>query len=125
MTSLYNEKIIEELCVANHVVSAEDGKEALSFLESTKKNRAQPELILVDIYMPTMNGWEFIEQCQKQNLIAEKSTAVVVLTSSRNPEDEKHARTLPGVIGFLTKPLSEPALMEVIKQHFADVVPMR
>jgi CheY-like chemotaxis protein len=122
MTNLYNQKIVEDLCIADHVIPAENGKEALDFLEHNQKNHSQPDLIFVDINMPEMSGWDFLAKCNKLKYEKGKPPLIVMLTVSHNVEDEKLARSIPNVIDYLTKPLTESKLLYFIKTHFSDVV---
>ncbi len=122
MTNLFNEKMLDNLCVAENIVTAEDGEEALRYLESSQKNHTYPELILVDIFMPKMSGWMFLEKFSRMNFDRQKKPAVVVLTHSHEAGNYDHALSIPGVIGFLNKPLTEGDVMEILNQHFHSVV---
>lgn len=122
MTNLFNEKMLENLCVADHIVTAENGEEALKYLEDSIRNHTYPELILVDIFMPGMSGWAFLEKFGKLNFEEEKKPAVVVLTHSHDAGNFDHALSIPGVIGYLNKPLTEGDMMELMNQHFHSVV---
>lgn len=122
MTNLFNEKMLENLCVADHIVTAENGEEALKYLEDSIRNHTYPELILVDIFMPGMSGWAFLEKFGKLNFDEEKKPAVVVLTHSHDAGNFDHALSIPGVIGYLNKPLTEGDMMELLNQHFHSVM---
>lgn len=122
MTNLFNEKMLENLCIADSIVTAEDGVEALKYLERSLKNNTYPELILVDIFMPKMSGWMFLEKFNKLKFPTGKKPGVVVLTHSHESGNYDQALAIPGVIGFLNKPLTESDIMELLHQHFASVV---
>ncbi len=122
MTNLFNEKMLENLCIADTIVTAEDGEEALKYLDRSVKNHTYPELILVDIFMPKMSGWMFLEKFNKLKFPPGKKPAVVVLTHSHEEGNHEQALAIPGVIGFLNKPLTESDVMELLNQHFASVV---
>src|SRR4051812_47898983 len=89
----YNQIILEEMNIAENIVVAENGLEALDILK--KEDNDQPDLILLDINMPKMNGWEFLDAYKKLNL--KENDIVVVLTTSMNPEDKKKAEQITGV----------------------------
>ncbi|MCS6968680.1 MAG: PAS domain S-box protein [Cytophagales bacterium] len=73
-------------------------EEALEFLKKAKK---KPSLILLDIIMPGMNGWQFLEQFEQ---LPEKPP-VFMLSSSLRRADQEEARRYPSVVDFITKPL--------------------
>ena len=73
--NFFHQLAINELDIANKIQLATDGYEALEMLE--KKNACIPELIFLDINMPRMNGWEFLEEYKK---IAEsRQTKIIII----------------------------------------------
>lgn len=112
--------VIAEAGVTKKVVEQPDGKSALDYLIKEDEN-AQPELIFLDINMPRMNGWEFLEAYEQLSLTKRKGTIVVImLTTSIFPKDRERAEQLPNFSGFLNKPLTEEDLLKVIQKHFPD-----
>ena len=80
-----------------------DGTPALSYLCDTANPR--PDLILLDVNMPRMNGFEFLEAAtQTPGLVL--SPVVVMLTTSLNPRDRQRAESFAVVRDFLNKPLT-------------------
>lgn len=77
-----------------------------------------PELILLDINMPVMNGWEFIEQFAEKYLPHFPNCKIIILTSSVNPEDKEHAEKNERVLDFMPKPLSIVGLENLKKSHY-------
>lgn len=122
MTNLFNEKMLENLCIADNIITAEDGEEALKYLESSKRNHTYPELILVDLFMPKMSGWAFLEKYNTLKFEKGHKPSVVVLTHSNDTGNHEKALSIPGVIGFLNKPLTEEDIMEIVNVHFHGVV---
>jgi PAS domain S-box-containing protein len=112
----YHKTIIEQLDIANTVQLTGNGIEALAFI--TKENQMFPELIFLDIDMPKMNGWEFLEALEK--LERKEKTVVVMLTSSQDPESRKKAEQIKEVDDYLLKPLNEGSLMKIVEKHFPD-----
>jgi response regulator of citrate/malate metabolism len=79
-----------------------NGKESLDFL----LNEYKPEeryLVLLDINMPVLNGWEFLDEIKTKEF--SKEIMVIIVTSSVNSNDKVKAKNYPQVIGFLEKPL--------------------
>ena len=103
---------------AAEVVTAIDGSDALEyfdtlFTEESNPVENAPELILLDINMPVMNGWEFLQAYVP--LYSEKlaNTKIVILSSTIDPEDFALAKQYPVVVQFISKPLSIENLEEL------------
>ena len=78
-------------------------------------NKAETSfLILLDINMPVMNGWDFLEQLEKLDLPHQVFVAMV--TSSINTSDRKKAEKYPLIISFLEKPLSRSAFKDLLQR---------
>ncbi|WP_020528896.1 response regulator [Flexithrix dorotheae] len=90
-----------------------NGKEALEYLSNAKNNF--PGLIMVDLIMPIMDGFEFLEKYDKTFLSKHPNTIVVVFTTSINPRDKTKALSFKCVNGFLEKPIGKEELAKVLK----------
>lgn len=115
-TSFYNEKIVNKHQHFGTVVSVTNGKAALEYLQSAIEGEAlKPDIIFLDINMPAMNGWEFIEAYN--NMFAPKFTAnikLVILTTSSSPDDFEKSKQYSIVNSYINKPLSLPVLDDVL-----------
>jgi CheY-like chemotaxis protein len=103
---------------AQEVDTAIDGSEALEyferlFAEATDPVAAAPELILLDINMPVMNGWEFLQEYNPRFRDRLTNTHIVILSSTIDPEDFALAKQYPVVAQFISKPLSVENLEEL------------
>lgn len=93
-----------------------NGKEAYDELSHhIKYNEELPDLILLDLNMPIMDGWEFLEVFSE--LKYEKQISVIILTSSINPEDAERAKSYKVVKDFLSKPLTMDKLDSILKEN--------
>lgn len=114
----YNQIILEEMDIVDEIKIAENGVEAIKMLENNDQD--QPELILLDINMPKMNGWEFLETYKKLHADQDNKKIVVVLTTSMNPEDKKKADEISGVSEFNIKPLTPQMLEKILEKYSRD-----
>lgn len=114
---------------AGEVDTVIDGSEALDYFENLFASGADPvaaapELILLDINMPVINGWEFLQEYTLRFLDKLPGTKIVILSSTIDPEDFALAKKFPVVVQFISKPLSVENLEEmkanpVMKPHFS------
>lgn len=114
-TNFLNSLIIKEAEIAENILIALNGEEALTILQNNViNNNPQPELILLDINMPNMNGWEFIKEYKKDNVLKNSKSLIIMLSTSFNPEDEIKALQIPEIKSFKNKPLTLDMLNEVL-----------
>jgi CheY-like chemotaxis protein len=91
------------------IIAAHDGEEALNLLSSLEQ---QPAIIFLDINMPRMNGFEFLEHYDKAKI---QPTVVFLLSSSDHESDKKKAEAFECVQGYVVKPLNETELTDLIQ----------
>lgn len=115
--NVYHQLIIKRMDIAESTVVVNDGFEALAYL---KKQDRIPELIFLDINMPKMNGWEFLEEYKNLDASQKAKTVIMMLSTTSSPEEIKKAKEIEEVTGFRTKPLSPAMLTEIIQQYFGD-----
>jgi CheY-like chemotaxis protein len=117
--NMYHQIILEEMNIAHRIDFALNGLEALAYLKD-EKLEAAPEMIFLDLNMPKMNGWEFLEHYKHLNKEQKARVVLVILTTSANPDHIKKAQEIEEVTGFETKPLSKPMLNDLLNKHFPD-----
>lgn len=103
--------LLNKLNLCENVTFCRNGDEALKYLNECNDNF--PELILLDINMPVMDGFEFIETFQGLNMDKNK-TRIIIYTASFNAKDIEVLRNI-GFNDFIIKPLTEEKLTDILK----------
>ncbi|HLX90082.1 MAG TPA: response regulator [Puia sp.] len=117
-TFMYKMVIGESGCAAN-IQIAHGGEEALGLLHQTDQDSSPyPDLVFLDINMPRMDGWEFLEQLQAVKLNGGKYPVIVMLSTSLNPDDEIRARRINEVSAYRHKPLTVDMVREIVAEYF-------
>jgi len=84
-----------------------EAQKALNFLEENTKNEEMlPDVILLDLNMPVMDGWDFLKVFEKLNKELKKNIRVFIVSSSVDEKDVLRSKLFEGVKGFISKPLS-------------------
>src|SRR5690606_421630 len=112
------ERIVQSTGLAGNISKALNGREALSYLKpngGTKK----PQVILLDLNMPLMNGFEFIKAYRELDIEGKDDILIILVTSSNDPSDIQQAKDL-GIKYYLTKPLSADAIKGIFRTEFQN-----
>lgn len=117
--NFYNQFLIQNLGITDNVVVTKNGKEALDYLEKAGKGEAKsPSLILLDINMPVMNGFEFIEAYEGLPENWKSQILVVMLTTSLHDADLQRAKAHPSIAEYFYKPMMEQGLNDLVEKYF-------
>jgi CheY-like chemotaxis protein len=108
---LYTRIVLERAGLAQRVIAEESAARALALLEGPEPPPV--DLILLDINMPGMDGFDFLQAYM--HLPAQRRRAVVMLTSSPDPDDRQRAEAFDCVKGYLIKPLDLAQAREVVQ----------
>lgn len=101
-------KIIETKRLCDNLLIFKDGKESIDYFEAIIQSLSEddiPEIILLDLNMPVMDGWEFLERFTKIKNKFGKLITLYVVSSSINPNDIDRAKSLSTVEDYLIKPM--------------------
>jgi len=111
-TNFFHKKIIEKAEAAEQVLEFRSGTNALKYLK--QDGIEQPDLIMVDINMPVMDAWEFLEKLEKLYQNKERTTRVILLSTSLSPSDKEKADNIAAIEEVLLKPLTKESILEVV-----------
>lgn len=115
-----NLRLIRRIGLSEEIIVTNNGQEAITYLQKCEKNEL-PNLILLDINMPVMDGFEFLEEFEKLEFNTVEKPLIVVLTTSTNTNDIKKVESSPTAAGYINKPLTEENLLGFIRRN-ASVV---
>jgi len=116
-TNFLHSFYFEEWGYADKIYTALNGQEALDFLNTNEEfNNNEPSLILLDVNMPVMNGFEFMKAYEHLDPSKKATYVVVMLTSSLHPNDQAKANDLPDLKSYLNKPLEKDQLDKMLAQ---------
>lgn len=113
--NVYHEIMLRRAGFSGDVVICESGEAALEYLRT--HTDALPELVLLDINMPGMDGFEFA-QSATQYLLGGDTATIVMLTSSASETDRRRAQELPVIRGYIIKPLTERTATDLLAGKF-------
>jgi CheY-like chemotaxis protein len=121
-TNYLHKLAIEKAGVDVHIQVATTAMEALQFLSRTgafdAEGLPQPGIIFLDINMPAMDGWEFMEEYKKLSAAQKARIIVFMLTTSLNPADMERAMSIEEVVTFLNKPLTSEKVNELVAAYY-------
>lgn len=127
-TSLFlQQHLLTDVCkFEGQIFECHNGKMALDYIESkgdfasNGKTYPKPELILLDINMPVMNGFEFLDAYKLLPKELRGGIVISMLTSSLNKLDKDKAQKYQDVSDFITKPITKEQLLEIVEKHFGE-----
>lgn len=118
--NFFHEREIKKDHLAAKVVVKKSGIEALEYLKSMEDiTRLPPDLIFLDINMPGMNGWEFLEEYSLLDNKLHSDVLIIMLTTSDNPDDEVRSRAWRNVSDYIIKPLTKEKMKVIVNKYFA------
>jgi CheY-like chemotaxis protein len=117
--NLINQKMIEASNICEHIFIHSGAKSAIEFLKNIEKlakgplDLYLPEIIFLDIDMPLMDGFQFLDEFERLSEGIRKHCKVVMLTSSLNPQDMNKAKKNQFVLKYINKPLTQENLKKL------------
>ncbi|MFN6945767.1 MAG: response regulator [Cytophagaceae bacterium] len=109
-------KIIKDTQLVDQLKIFSNGLEAINFLKSVSGDPEKlPEIILLDLAMPIMDGWQFLEEYMLLQPRLGKKIVIYIVSSSIDPSDLQRAASINAVTDYVVKPISKAKLIELIK----------
>lgn len=110
-----NNKMIQGCNFAQNIYIHSSGKSALEFLKNIEKMgdgglNLMPNIIFLDINMPMMDGFQFIDEFEKLNEKTKKEIRIIILSTSVNPTDLEKSHKNKHIVQYINKPLSQLSL---------------
>lgn len=108
-------KTLQYMGLASDIHVAVNGAEALKlFNDNYQEAKALPDVILLDLNMPVMDGFGFLEAFRRLHIPGKEHVKIFIVSSSDDPEDRQRAKAL-GADDYLTKPLHEQSLRQALE----------
>ncbi|MFV8327716.1 response regulator transcription factor [Flavobacterium sp. ZS1P14] len=107
-------KIIQRSEMFSVISAFKNGKDAIEALQNSLKNiELLPDIVLLDINMPIMDGWEFMEEMGVLKPQINKQIIIYIVSSSIAVEDKNKSKTYPDILGYLSKPITTHDLIMI------------
>ncbi|WP_103070734.1 response regulator [Aquimarina sediminis] len=121
ITNFINKRVIKRCDIDVPIKVNHNGPAALNYLKTMCCKSAdkfpRPGIIFLDINMPGMDGWSFIDEYKKLSSVKKEKIIIAILTTSANPDDEKTAKKIPEINMYIKKPLTVEKLEKTINHY--------
>ncbi|HPM29938.1 MAG TPA: response regulator [Chryseolinea sp.] len=118
LVHLISKKILSAYACISHVYSAYNGKEALELLHRSCEGAIKiPAVVLLDLHMPVMNGFQFMEEVKQMDCLKGSKVVTVMFSSTIDPREIEQAQSL-GIEYFFSKPIVMEKIETVFKREF-------
>lgn len=116
--NLINQKMLEATNFAERIYVYTSGKSALEYLQNLQRDKNLdkvliPDIIFLDINMPLMDGFQFLDEFGKLDKAIAQKSKIVMLTTSINPSDKELSDQYKQVVTFINKPLTQEYLVSL------------
>jgi CheY-like chemotaxis protein len=110
-------KTLKSLKLTDNIMVFSDGEEALNFMLDNLYNDVElPDIIFLDIDMPIMDGFQFMEEYVKIKPKLGKKITIYMVSSSVDPVDIERARKISEITDYIVKPITQNQLTDIIQE---------
>lgn len=107
-------KLIEGTKLVEKIISFSDGEKAIDFFHSLSENAVgTPDIVLLDINMPIMDGWDFLKEYVLIKPKLSKKITIYLVTSSVHDTDIERAKQISEITDYVIKPVTRSKLLEI------------
>ena len=109
--------IINRSGIAENIIFFNNGRVAMDFLnQQIQQRHSLPDLILLDLNMPVLDGWQFLEEFETIKNALKNTIPIYIVSSSIDEEEHSRARSIKSVNDFITKPITISTLQNIHRQ---------
>ena len=117
--NFFHEREIKKINPAITVIEKRTGLDGLEYLKLNKENKeVVPDLIFLDINMPILDGWDFLEKYNQFDKELQDLVVIIMLSTSGYPEDIARAMSYSCVSDYIIKPLTKEKLESINRKYF-------
>jgi CheY-like chemotaxis protein len=119
---LLTKRIISRTDLVDQLQVYKNGLDAINYLTLNSNNPdALPEIILLDLSMPILNGWQFLEAYSKIVSSIEKKITIYIYSSSISPDDFSRSKLIKEVSGYFVKPINREKIVHIVEAYHKEL----